>query len=177
MEVWLNVENVYGLEQFFNYELNQEGVLRNVKTNRISKGFITNGYIRFNLKQDGLSKKVFKHRLIAELWIPNPDDLSCVDHKDRNKLNNAIENLRWCRFDENMRNVSTPKTNTSGEMNIQKCFNHGRPRWLVMFGNHSKGNQHVKKFKRDPDSDDIPDEVIAYRDTYAKQWKGEFYPT
>ena len=99
---WLSLENVYGLEKFTNYEMNQEGVLRNVKTNRILKGALTkNGYAWFGLNQDGLTKYVYKHRLIAELWIFNPDNLPCVDHIDRNRLNNAVENLRWCSYEEN----------------------------------------------------------------------------
>jgi hypothetical protein len=174
---WLSLENVYGLEKFDNYEMNQEGVLRNVKTNRILKGFIgKDGYARFELNQDGFTKKVFKHRLIAELFVWNPDDLPCVDHIDRNRLNNSIENLRWCSVSENNRNQSIPKHNTSGEMNIHKCFNHGRPRWLVHFGTHRAGNEHQKFFPRDPDSDEIPEEVIAYRNEYSKHWKGKFCP-
>jgi hypothetical protein len=173
---WLNLENVYGLEKFDNYEMNQEGVLRNVKTNRILKGALTKGYVRFGLNQDCIIKHVYKHRLIAELWIFNPDDLACVDHKDRNPLNNSIENLRWCSYEENNRNMSMRKHNTSGEMNIHKCFNHGQPRWLVRFGNYSTGNHHQKRFPRDPNSDEIPDEVKLYRDAYSKQWKGQFHP-
>ena len=173
---WLNLENVYGLEKFTNYEMNQEGVLINVKTKRILKGALTTGYVKFGLNQDGLTKYVFKHRVLAELFVWNPDDLPCVDHIDRDKLNNSIDNLRWCSYEENSRNMSIPKHNTSGEMNIQKCLKHGRPRWLVHFGNHIAGNQHQKYFPRDPNSDIIPDEVIAYRDAYSKQWKGQFHP-
>jgi hypothetical protein len=174
---WLNLEDVYGLEKFDNYEINQEGILRNVKTKRILEGAVTKyGYVRFHLRQDGLTKNVYKHRILAELWIFNPDNLTCVDHIDRNKLNNSIENLRWCSVSENSRNVSMPKTNASGEMNIFPSFNHGRPRWRVEFGSHSTGNEHQKLFKRDPNSDIIPDEVIAYRDAYSKMWKKEFNP-
>ena len=174
---WLNLSNIYGLEQFTNYEINEQGVLRNVETNRILKGSIgKDGYARFCLKQDGLTKYVKKHRLIAELFIWNPDDLPCVDHIDRNKLNNAVDNLRWCSYEENSRNQSKPRDNSSGEMNIQKYLNRGHPRWLVKFGNHRAGNRHQKYFPRDPDSDVIPDEVKQYRDAYSLKWKGDFSP-
>jgi len=176
-EVWLNISNIYGLEQFNNFEMNQAGVLRNLKTNRIIEGYIGNhDYIQFCLSQDGLKKLVLKHRLIAELWIWNPDGKSCVDHQDRDPLNNEIENLRWCSYAENNMNRSMRKDNTSGEMNIYKYLDHCLPRWLVQFGNHKDGNRHRKYFPRDPDSDVIPAEVIAYRDEYAEKWKGNFNP-
>ena len=173
---WLNLENVYGLEKFDNYEINEEGVLRNLETNRISRGALTKGYVKFNLRQGYLSKNVFKHRVLAELFVWNPDDLPCVDHIDRNRLNNTIENLRWCSYEENNRNVSMSKRNTSGEMNICKCFNNGCSYWKVRFGNHEYGNQHTKYFPRDPDSDEIPEEVKQYRDEYSKKWKAAFCP-
>ncbi len=174
-EVWLNISNIYGLEQFNNYEMNQAGVLQNLKTNRIIEGSISYGYVQFHLNQEGLRKGVFKHRLIAELWIWNPDGKSCVDHQDRNKLNNEIENLRWCSHSENNMNRSMSNRNTSGEMNIYN-LDHCRPLWLVQFGNHRSGNLHRKFFPLDPDSDVIPAEVIAYRDEYSAKWKGSFCP-
>lgn len=36
------------------------------------------------------------HRLVAQAFIPNPDRLPCVNHKDENKLNNCASNLEWC---------------------------------------------------------------------------------
>jgi hypothetical protein len=46
-------------------------------------------------------KKVNIHRLVAETFIPNPHNYDSVDHKDRNKQNNHVNNLQWCSIEEN----------------------------------------------------------------------------
>ena len=61
------------------------------------------GYYTISYKQ----KKYKLHRLVAELFIPNPENKREVDHIDTNKLNNNINNLRWVQPSENMNNPLT----------------------------------------------------------------------
>ena len=76
---------------------------------RISSGWIVkpilnkqSGYIQVDL-----NGKTYKyHRILAKHFIPNPDDLPEVDHIDRNKVNNSLENLRWVSRSENLSNRS-----------------------------------------------------------------------
>ena len=57
---------------------------------------IINKYYSVHLCKDGKSKNVRVHRLVATAFIPNPNNLPQINHKDENKLNNNAENLEWC---------------------------------------------------------------------------------
>ena len=78
--------------------------IRNKSNKRIIKeSHKPNGYLRCKLNQ----KDYLKHRLIALQWILNPDNLPQIDHIDRNRTNNHIDNLRWTSNSENNKNKTT----------------------------------------------------------------------
>ena len=61
-----------------------------------------NGYARVRISYlDGTSKDCYVHRIVAQAFIPNPDNKPVVNHKDANKTNNKLENLEWCTYQEN----------------------------------------------------------------------------
>lgn len=60
------------------------------------------GYCRVALYKDGKAKDFLVHRLVAEAYLPNPDNLPQVNHLDENKINNALSNLEWCTAAENV---------------------------------------------------------------------------
>lgn len=54
------------------------------------------GYASVELFKNGESKRLLVHRLVAQAFIPNPDNLPQINHLDENPLNNAVSNLEWC---------------------------------------------------------------------------------
>lgn len=94
----------------FNIEVNEKGEIRNAKTKRIRKqSEVKNrndnekGYKMVGLHKDGKQKNHYVHRLVAELFIPNPNNYPCVNHIDNNRQNNNVNNLEWCSFQHNTR--------------------------------------------------------------------------
>ena len=86
------------------YEINENGDIRNKKTQKLIIGFINNaGYSRVCLYNNGFKQKFYRHRLVAELFIPNPNNLPEVNHIDGNKQNNNKFNLEWCSRTHNER--------------------------------------------------------------------------
>ena len=87
------------------------------KMNKILTGTITPlGYCKYNLiNDDGKSKKMNGHRLVALAFLPNPENHGQVDHMDRNKLNNCVFNLRWISHAENQINTPLYKRKIKGD--------------------------------------------------------------
>lgn len=54
------------------------------------------GYLYVHLKNKTKSRNIKIHRLVAEAFIPNPNHLPCINHKDEDKANNSSANLEWC---------------------------------------------------------------------------------
>lgn len=66
------------------------------------------GYMSIQLCLNGKIERYLVHRLIAQTFIPNPDNLPQVNHKDENKSNNRVDNLEWCDCSYNI-NYGTAK--------------------------------------------------------------------
>lgn len=60
-----------------------------------------NGYKKVELSYIGTARRFYVHRLVAEAFIPNPDNLPEINHKDENPSNNHVDNLEWCTHEYN----------------------------------------------------------------------------
>ena len=87
------------------YIINENGTIFSKKTNKFLKLIVDKcGYSRVDVCINGKRKSYKVHRLVAEKYIPNPNDLPQVNHKDGNRQNNNVENLEWT---DNMNNCQS----------------------------------------------------------------------
>lgn len=84
-----------------NYSVSDDGQVRNDKTNRILSQSTQQDYKHVTLSIDGKQKRMRVHRLVAEVFLDNPQNKPYVNHKDGNRGNNSVENLEWATPAEN----------------------------------------------------------------------------
>lgn len=69
----------------------------------LSSNYDKDGYLEVRLFKEGKKKHFYIHRLVAQTYIPNPNDYETVDHIDGNKEHNYINNLQWMTREDNVR--------------------------------------------------------------------------
>lgn len=135
MEVWKDIE---GYED--KYQISNLGRVKSLADNKLIERELIrkprigkNGYLYVNLFKGSKGKTKKIHRLVAETFIPNPDNLPQVNHIDGNKLNNSIDNLEWVTASENVKHALRIGLTTmpSGKNNF-------------MYGKHGKDNPHSR---------------------------------
>lgn len=108
-EIWKPIPDYEGY-----YEISNTGKIRSITRTTTSKDGKTrtyigkekslgvmNGYLITVLSKKGINKTYMVHRLVAEVFLPNPNNLPCVNHKDEDRLNNNVNNLEWCTYKYN----------------------------------------------------------------------------
>ena len=97
MEEWRDIKGYEG-----KYMVSNLGRVKSLNYNNTGKEKIMKGrdngkgYLRVNLTKDGKVKTCRIHRLVAQAFLENPQNLPEVNHKDKIRTNNHVENLEWC---------------------------------------------------------------------------------
>jgi hypothetical protein len=97
-----------GFELHFD-ETQQPKIWSNKIQKWISLPLHSHGYKFPSFNIDGKFKRVYLHRIVGLMCIPNPDNLPQIDHINGNKNDDRIENLRWCSGSTNQRNKPSSK--------------------------------------------------------------------
>ena len=114
-EYWLDIPDYEG------YQVSNHGRVRNKKTGKILKPYLTREYYRVSLYNDSGRKCKLIHRLVAEAFLTNPQQKPAINHINGRKTDNNLSNLEWVSASENMSHAHSnglrPKINTQGENN------------------------------------------------------------
>ncbi len=106
--VWKDIPGYEGL-----YQVSNDGRVKSLSKfhNTVSNGYIQKERIMkinrrgkyqcIGLLRNGKYEYFLIHRLVATVFISNPENKPCVNHKDNNGCNNTVENLEWCTYSEN----------------------------------------------------------------------------
>lgn len=116
-EIWKDVIDYEGLYQVSNlgrvksldmkltYKRHNGNTFRTRKGKILSTAKMRNGYLRVEMSKNANHKLNLVHRLVAQAFIPNPNNYEQVNHKDGNKENNNVSNLEWCSCEDNMKHA------------------------------------------------------------------------
>ena len=127
-----------------NYLIYNDGRVYSKKNNKFLKPKIEKeGYLSVCLYKNGEKNYIRIHRLIAIHYIPNPNNKPTIDHINRKRDDNRIENLRWATHSEQQKNRDFPKTiNRKSPHNFKYIsYRNDHNKWVYR-------NRHVKLYKR-----------------------------
>ena len=106
-EIWKDIIGYEGLYQVSNLgnvkSLDRIDSIGHIRKGKILDSSLVRDYYRVCLSKNGERIVHMIHRLVAEAFIPNPDNLNCVNHKDEDKTNNCVDNLEWCTNEYNLK--------------------------------------------------------------------------
>lgn len=98
-----------------NYEISNLGRVKNRKTGRILKSHINGGYIQVSLCKNGKRRTIKVHRLVTTEFIENKEQKPQVNHLDKDKTNNSVDNLEWATAQENNAHKSATLIQTTNQ--------------------------------------------------------------
>ena len=136
-EIWRPIKD------YPNYEVSNLGQVKNIKTGKILKSSKDKkGYNCISLWKNNKSKSFRKHRLVAEAFIPNPNNLPCVDHIIPVSMGGTDEasNLRWVTYTENNNNPLTKENMSKGQIGKKMP-----DAWVEKQINRRKGKEWVRE--------------------------------
>lgn len=115
------------------YLVNSKGRVYSTITNKFLKELKGTRYNYYRLKSEGKLRTFTTHRILAEIFVDNPENKPCVNHKDGNKLNNNINNLEWVTHQENCIHSVETGLSGRGELNGNSYFTEDEVRFVKLW--------------------------------------------
>lgn len=100
IESWKDIDGYNGL-----YQVSDQGRIKSFRRWKragqpdeyiLKPSLANNGYLQVTLYTGNSRRKFLVHRIVASAFVANPNNYTCINHKDENRLNNAADNLEWC---------------------------------------------------------------------------------
>lgn len=143
-EIWKDIEGCS------NHQVSSMGRIYVKSTNMIVYGHLAHGYRRVSIQDDAGNKHQYTiHKLVAQAFVPNPDNKPQVDHIDSNPLNNKASNLRWVTQEEQLSNEETIRKKQLG---VKKRLKRWKIRPLI-----------EKMLEIEPDKLELVKMIIEYK--------------
>ena len=118
------LEGYVEIKDMKDYYINKQGEVISMKKgtpHKLKPWVCSQGhYLSYSFSINGKHIKKMVHRLVAETFIPNPNNYNIVNHIDSNTFNNCVENLEWCTQQHNL-NHSYTENNQTPIRNKRKC--------------------------------------------------------
>ena len=156
MEEWKSINKEYEISNYGNLRRSKKGTTKLVKPEILKKG-----YLRVSIWENGIRNRKLIHRLVAEAFIPNPENKSQIDHINNDTSDNRVENLRWVTAKENVQHsieqyrfVTDKKVNAyknviKSEKELQRLKEIGFKKGSVPWNKGKKGVQiHTEDWKQ-----------------------------
>lgn len=136
MEIWKDIngyESIYQVSNLGNIRCLHFGNKNSNVIKNLKASFNNAGYLKIELHKDGKRKMFYVHRIVANAFIPNPNNLPQINHIDGDKTNNKISNLEWVTSKENINHAISNNLATMNHMSGRKGKLHPNSKPILQY--------------------------------------------